>query len=332
MTQPKEITNKKVLVAGGAGFIGSHLCDQLIKKGLRVVCLDNFITGSKDNVAQLMENSNFLLVNADITKKLPDVISDEKVDYIFHLASPASPNVNSPISYINHPLETMDANSLGTRRLLRLAKEYKARFVFASSSEVYGDSKQHPQSEDYWGNVNPNGVRSCYDESKRFGEALTMIYVRKFKVDARIVRIFNTYGPRMNLLDGRAIVNFIVQAIKNKPITVYGKGKQTRSFCYVDDLVSGLQKLMFENDIEGEIVNLGNTEEQNILAFAEKIKRIIKSKSEIVFEPLPPDDPVQRQPNIAKAKKILDWQPKVSLSQGLEKTITDFKKRLEDEK
>ncbi len=222
MTKTTE-TEKKMktfLIAGGAGFIGSHLCEKLLKDGYRVFCIDNFSTGSRDNVNYLMENENFLLINADIIKRLPDALLEEKIDYIFHLASPASPNTNSPISYMNLPLETMDVNSIGTRRLLRLAKKKNARFVYASTSEIYGDPKEHPQTEKYWGNVNPRGSRSCYDESKRFGEALTMIYVRKFDADARIARIFNTYGPKMDMRDGRAIVNFTVQALKNEPMTV----------------------------------------------------------------------------------------------------------------
>ena len=319
------------LVAGGAGFIGSHLCENLVKAGQKVICVDNLISGSKDNVDQLMGEANFMLVNADITKRLPQILEDEKIDHIYHLASPASPNMESPISYMSLPLETMDANSIGTRRLLRLARKKQARFLFASTSEVYGDPKQHPQPEDYWGYVNPNGERSCYDESKRFGEALTMIYVRKFKVDARIARIFNTYGPRMDMRDGRAVVNFIVQALKGKPITVYGRGKQTRSFCYVDDLVAGLKKIMLAKDAAGEVFNVGNTDEYNMIDLAKKIKRMAKSKSKIVYRPLPPDDPSRRKPDLNKIKRQLRWQPKFTFTQGLEKTIKFFEQKLKDE-
>jgi nucleoside-diphosphate-sugar epimerase len=332
MDKPTEKSSKTCLIAGGAGFIGSHLCENLVKEGYRVICVDNFLTGSKENVDQLMEENNFLLVNADITKKLPEILNEEKIEYIFHLASPASPSLQSPISYMNLPLETMDANSIGTRRLLRMARKKQARFLFASTSEIYGDPKQHPQPEDYWGYVNPNGERSCYDESKRFGEALTMVYIRKFGVDGRIARIFNTYGPRMDPRDGRAVVNFVIQALKNEPITVYGRGKQTRSFCYVDDMVAGLKKIMFSDQAKGEVFNLGNTDEYSMIELAKKIKRMTKSSSKIVYEPLPPDDPSRRRPDLTKIKKTLGWKPKVSFNKGLEKTISFFAKQLENEK
>ncbi len=323
--------SKSCLVSGGAGFIGSHLCEDLIKKGYQVIVIDNFSSGLKSNVEKLMENSRFTLVNTDLTQKLPEVVKDAEIDYIFHLASPASPSKKSPISYLNHPLETMDVNSIGTRRLLRLARKKKAKFLLASTSEVYGDPKQHPQSEDYWGYVNPVGIRACYDEAKRFAETLTMVYHHRFEVDTRIVRIFNTYGPKMNPQDGRAIVNFCIQAIKNEPMTVYGKGKQTRSFCYVSDLVNGLKRAMFENDTNGEIINLGNPTEITILDLANKIKRAIKSKSKLIYSDLPADDPVKRKPDINKAKKLLKWQPKIKMSQGLDKTIAYFRKVIEDE-
>lgn len=331
MPSPIDQVHKKAIISGGAGFIGSHLCERLIKDGWRVVCVDNFITGSKDNVLSLMDNHNFLLVNADVTRKLPDVLTEDKVDYIFHLASPASPNELSPISYMNLPLETMDANSLGTRRLLRLAKKTGAKFLYASTSEVYGDPAIHPQPETYWGNVNPNGPRSCYDESKRFGEALTMVYSRKFKVDVRIVRIFNTYGPRMNLKDGRAIVNFIIQALKNEPITIYGDGLQTRSLCYVSDMVRGLKQAMLNEKTTGEVINLGNPDEYTILELAKKVKKAIKSTVKITYKDLPPDDPGKRKPDISQAKKLLNWQPKISFNEGLQKTIAYFKTKLENE-
>ncbi|MBU2052382.1 MAG: UDP-glucuronic acid decarboxylase family protein [Patescibacteria group bacterium] len=323
----------QVLVAGGAGFIGSHLCQSLLKDGFRVICLDNFLTGKKANVAPLLSQPKFLLINADISKPLPEVLSEEKIDYIFHLASPASPNASSPLSYMNLPLETMDANSIGTRRLLRLARKQKAKFLFASTSEVYGDPKEHPQPESYWGYVNPIGVRSCYDESKRFGEALTFVYIRRFKLNARIVRIFNTYGPRMDIKDGRAVANFIVQALTHEPLTIYGKGKQTRSFCFVDDLVIGLKKAMLTDTTKGQVINLGNPEEFSVLELAKKIKRATGSDSPIKIEAmeLPEDDPEKRRPDISRAKKLLNWQPKIRFSRGLKKTITYFQDKLAHE-
>lgn len=321
------------LVAGGAGFIGSHLCQSLLKDGHRVICLDNFLTGNKSNVAMFLNQPKFLLINADVSRPLPDVLVDEKVDYIFHLASPASPNSLSPLSYMNLPLETMDANSLGTRRLLRLARKHQAKFLYASTSEVYGDPKVHPQPESYWGFVNPAGRRSCYDEAKRFGEALTMVYIRRFKLNARIVRIFNTYGPRMDIKDGRAVANFIVQALKNEPITIYGKGKQTRSFCYVDDMVLGLKKAMFTDTANGQVINLGNPEEFTVLDLAKKIKRAAGSASPIKIEAqeLPEDDPEKRRPDISRAKTLLNWQPRVRFSQGVKKTIAYFQDKLSHE-
>ena len=323
----------QILVAGGAGFIGSHLCQSLLKDGYRVICVDNFLTGKKANVAPLLDHPKFLLVNADVSKPLPEALTEEKLDYIFHLASPASPNALSPLSYLNLPLETMDANSLGTRRLLRLARKHKAKFLFASTSEVYGDPQVHPQPETYWGYVNPAGIRSCYDEAKRFGEALTMVYIRRFKLNARIVRIFNTYGPRMDIKDGRAVANFIVQALTNQPITIYGQGKQTRSFCYVDDLVTGLKKALLTESSKGQIINLGNPEEFTVLDLAKKIKRATGSASVIKIEAreLPEDDPEKRRPDISRAKKLLGWQPKIKFSQGLKKTIAYFREKLANE-
>ena len=323
----------KVLVAGGAGFIGSHLCASLLKNDYKVICLDNFLTGKKANVENLLTNPKFLLVNADVTKSLPEAISEEKLDYIFHLASPASPNQLSHLSYMNLPLETIDANSIGTRRLLRLARKHRAKFLFASTYEVYGDPKEHPQKETYWGYVNPVGQRSCYDESKRFGEALTFVYIRRFKLDARIVRIFNTYGPKMDIKDGRAVANFIVQALTNQPLTIYGTGKQTRSFCYVDDLVEGLKKAMFIEATKGQVINLGNPDEFTVLELAKRIKKAAQSASPIVIEAkkLPADDPEKRRPDISRAKKLLDWQPKIKFSQGLKKTIAYFQDKLANE-
>jgi len=310
-----------VLVAGGAGFIGAHLCRSLLSDGYRVICVDNLVTGDKGNISDLQENENFSFLEKDITKPLDDI----KADFIFHLASPASPNKKSPKSYINLPLETLLANSLGTYNLLELAKKLKAKFLFASTSEVYGDPKVSPQSEDYFGNVNPNGVRSVYDESKRFGEAITMSYVRSAGLDARIIRIFNTYGPLMQKDDGRVVSNFINQAINNQPLTIYGDGKQTRSFCYVDDMVAGIKSAMFAENTKGEVANLGNPDEKTVKELAEITKKISGSSSEVVFESLPEDDPKMRRPDISKAKRLLNWEPKIGIEEGLIKTVQYFK-------
>ena len=317
------------LVAGGAGFIGSHLCDQLLADGYRVVCVDNLLTGSKKNIAHLLDREEFVFVEADITQEKTFVEQlVGKYDFIFHLASPASPNQNSAMSYMAYPVETMLVNSQGTYLLLELAKKGQAKFLFASTSEVYGDPHEHPQKETYWGNVNPNGIRSCYDESKRFGEAMTMTYVRNFDVNARMVRIFNTYGPRMDPEDGRAMVNFIVQGLKYEPFTVYGDGTQTRSFCYVSDLVEGIMRGMFTDAARGEVVNLGNPDEYTMIQLVEEICRKLGREKEIKHSPLPQDDPQRRQPDISKAKAMLAWEPKVGLGEGLEKTIAYFKDHL----
>ncbi len=318
---------QQVLVAGGAGFIGSNLCEGLINKGYKVICVDNLVTGDKKNIEHLLGNSSFEFINHDITEKAESSeFRVQSLDYIFHLASPASPNKKSPKSYINYPIETLLVNSLGTCNLLNLAKQNSARFLYASSSEVYGDPEVSPQSESYFGNVNPNGVRSVYDEGKRFGEAMTMAYVRKHNVDARIVRIFNTYGPKMQKDDGRVVSNFITQAISNNSITVYGDGKQTRSFCFIDDMVDGLQRALFIENTKGEVINLGNPNELKITELAEMIKKMVGGSSKIIFENLPEDDPKRRKPNIAKAKTLLQWEPHVSLKEGLATTIAYFKK------
>lgn len=309
---------EKVLVTGGAGFIGSHLCEELLKKGYQVVCLDNLVTGSEENIKDLKNNPNFEFIKADVTK---DTNPDLNVQYIFHLASPAS-----PADFDKIPEEIALTNSLGTLNVLKLAQKTKARVLIASTSEVYGDPKEHPQKETYWGNVNSFGPRSCYDESKRFGETLTYIYLQKHGIDARIVRIFNTYGPKMRKNDGRAVSNFINQALEGKEITIYGDGESTRSFCYVSDMVEGLIKLMFTEGLKGEVVNIGNPEEYKIIDLAKKIKDLIGSKSEIVFKPALPDDPQQRKPDITKAKKLLSWEPKVSVDEGLKKTIEFYRK------
>lgn len=312
-----------VLVTGGAGFIGSHLCKSLLNDNYKVICVDNFLTGDRDNLKDLIQNSAFTLIEHDAIKPIPDL---PFLDYIFHLASPASPNQKSPRSYVNYPIETLLVNSIGTYNLLELARRFKSKFLYASSSEIYGDPAISPQKEDYFGNVNPNGVRSVYDEGKRFGEALTMGFVRKYNLDARIIRIFNTYGPVMQVQDGRVVSNFINQAIKNDPITMYGKGSQTRSFCFIDDMVVGIKLAMFSSNARAKVLNLGNPDEKTVLDLANLIKRMTASSSEIIFEQLPVDDPKSRRPDISKAKKILGWEPKISTEDGLRKTIDYFRK------
>lgn len=308
------------LVAGGAGFIGSHLCSSLLEEEFSVYCIDNFVTGDRKNIQDLLNNSSFKFIEKDVTHPLD---LSERIDFVFHLASPASPSKTNPKSYIHMPIETLLVNSQGTQNLLEIARKNSAKFVFASSSEVYGDPTVSPQGEDYFGNVNPTGIRSVYDEGKRFGEALTMAYFRKFGLDVRIARIFNTYGPKMSD-DGRVIFNFLKQAKKNDPITVYGDGSQTRSLCFVDDMVLGLKKLMFTNEAKGEIINLGNPIEMTILEIANKILKLTGSGSKIVFEELPQDDPKKRKPDISKAKRILGWEPKVGVDEGIRRTIEYF--------
>jgi len=309
---------ESVLVTGGAGFIGSWLCESLVDE-YNVICIDNFITGKSDNISHLLKSKNFRLVKHDVIKPF---IYDGDIGYIFHLSSPAS-----PVDYQRFSIETMLANSLGTYNMLNLAKSKHARFLLASTSEVYGDPLKHPQKEEYWGNVNPVGPRSCYDESKRFAEALAMAYYKREKLDVRIARIFNTYGPRMRIDDGRVIPNFITQALHNKPITIYGDGKQTRSFCYISDMVDGLRKLMFSN-VEERIFNLGNPQEFTVLELANLVKKITQSCSKIVFVNLPEDDPSKRKPDISKAKKYLGWCPKVKLDAGLKNTVETFSKNV----
>ncbi len=310
----------RILVTGGAGFLGSHLCERLLSDGHEVLCLDNFFTGRKKNVAGMLKDPVFELVRHDIVH--PILL---EVDRIFHLACPAS-----PIHYQFNPVKTIKTNILGTLNMLGNAKRVKARILLASTSEVYGDPAVHPQKEDYWGHVNPIGIRSCYDEGKRVAETLMMDYHRQNRVDIKIVRIFNTYGPRMLADDGRVVSNFIVQALKGENITVYGKGSQTRSFCYVDDLVDGMVRMMNSEDFIGP-VNVGNPEEYTILDLAKKIIAMTESKSKIVYKPLPSDDPTQRQPDITLAKKILGWKPKVSVDEGLIRTIDYFRKELAQE-
>ena len=301
------------VVTGGAGFLGSHLCDYLLAKGHRVVCVDNLDTGSLQNVEHIQSGEDFLFINHDLTEPL---FLDEPVDYVFHFASPAS-----PIDYQRLPLHTLKVGSYGTHNMLGLAKFKRARFLLASSSEVYGDPQVHPQAETYWGNVNPIGPRGVYDEAKRYAEALVMAYHRQQGVDTAIARIFNTYGPRMRPYDGRAVPTFLRQALEQKPVTVFGDGSQTRSFCYVADLVRGLVALA-ESD-ENLPVNLGNPEEKTLLELAETVIRVTGSSSEIVFEALPIDDPQVRQPDITRARQALGWEPEVSLEDGLQRTIDD---------
>ena len=309
---------KRIIVTGGAGFIGSHLCERLLAEGNEVICLDNFFTGSKDNIKHLMHNPNFKLVEHDITKEF---FID--VDQIYNLACPAS-----PVHYQFNAIKTIKTSVLGVINMLGLAKRCNATILQASTSEIYGDPKVHPQTEDYWGNVNPIGIRSCYDEGKRCAETLMMDYHRQHGVNIRIIRIFNTYGPNMDANDGRVVSNFIVQALKGEDITVYGDGLQTRSFCYVDDLVDGMIKMM--NNSQGFIgpVNLGNPSEWTILDFAKMVIEMTGSKSKIIYEQLPSDDPTQRKPDLTLAKKELDWQPEINIKTGLEKTIEYFKSSL----
>ncbi|MFN7247110.1 MAG: UDP-glucuronic acid decarboxylase family protein [Microcystis sp.] len=306
----------RILVTGGAGFIGSHLIDRLMEQGHEVICLDNFYTGARRNIVKWLGNPYFELIRHDITEPIR-----LEVDQIYHLACPAS-----PIHYQYNPVKTIKTNVLGTMYMLGLAKRVKARFLLASTSEVYGDPDVHPQTEEYRGNVNCIGPRSCYDEGKRVAETLAFEYYREHKVDIRVARIFNTYGPRMLENDGRVVSNFVVQALRGQPLTVYGQGSQTRSFCYVSDLVEGLMRLM-NGDFIGP-VNLGNPDEYTILELAQVIQGMINPEAELVYQPLPEDDPKQRQPDITRAKTYLDWSPTIPLSQGLKMTIEDFRSRL----
>ncbi|MEM7793279.1 MAG: UDP-glucuronic acid decarboxylase family protein [Cyanobacteria bacterium P01_C01_bin.118] len=309
----------RILVTGGAGFIGSHLIDRLMEASHEVICLDNFYTGRKQNVLQWLNHPNFELVRHDVTEPIR-----MEVDQIYHLACPAS-----PVHYQYNPVKTIKTNVMGTLNMLGLAKRVKARFFLASTSEVYGDPEVHPQPEEYRGSVNPIGIRSCYDEGKRVAETLAFDYHRQNDVDIRVVRIFNTYGPRMLENDGRVVSNFIVQALQGVPLTVYGDGSQTRSFCYVSDLVEGFIRLM-NGDYIGPI-NIGNPGEYTILELAQSIQKMVNPDTELKYEPLPQDDPRRRQPDITKAKTMLDWEPMIPLSKGLELTISDFKARLEAE-
>lgn len=307
---------KIVAITGGAGFLGSHLCDRFIQEGYRVYAVDNLITGSLDNIQHLKKNKDFRFIKHDISKQ---IAVSGPVDYVLHFASPAS-----PVDYLKYPIQTMKVGALGSHNALGLAKLKKARYMIASTSEVYGDPQIHPQREDYWGHVNPIGPRGVYDEAKRFAEAITMAYHRYHKVNTCIIRIFNTYGPRMRINDGRVVPNFIYQMLNNKPLTVYGSGNQTRSFCYYSDLVEGIYRLLHSN--LHYPVNIGNPREFTILQFAKMMLRLSGARSKIIYKPLPTDDPKQRRPDISLAKAKLRWQPKVELQEGLKETIEWFKK------
>lgn len=305
----------KIVITGGAGFIGSNLAARLIAEGHTVLCVDNLLTGSVENIAHLQEHPRFTFIEHDVTQPFPF-----EAEAIFHLASPAS-----PVGYLDHPIETILVNSQGTYQMLEAAKKQHAMFLISSTSEIYGDPLVHPQTEDYWGNVNPIGPRACYDESKRLGETLTMEYYRQFQVNTRIVRIFNTYGPNSQADDGRMIPNFITQAIKNEPLTIYGDGTITRSICYVSDLVDGLIRAMFQPETAGEVFNLGNPEEHTVLEFAQKIIQLCNASSTIQFESSRIDDPERRRPNITKAQEELGWRVNVGVEDGLRRTIEWFR-------
>lgn len=307
----------RAVVTGGAGFLGSHLCQKLMDEGIEVVCIDNLLTGTLENVEHLFGKNGFTFVKYDVTNYLH---VPGPVDFVLHFASPAS-----PIDYLELPIQTLKVGSLGTHKALGLAKAKGARFLLASTSEVYGDPLVHPQAEEYWGNVNPVGPRGVYDEAKRFAEALTMAYHRYHRLSTRIVRIFNTYGPRMRRNDGRVVPSFICQALRGKPLTVFGDGSQTRSFCYVDDLVEGVVRVLFSDIVEP--INLGNPQEMTVLEFANLIKELTGSKSPLEFRPLPVDDPKVRQPDITKARVFLGWEPKVPLQEGLQRTIEYFRRK-----
>lgn len=315
----------RILITGAAGFLGSHLCERLLSEQHEVVGMDNFITGNPDNLAHLTGNPRFSFIRHDVSNF---IFVPGKLDAVLHFASPASPNPNSPLGYVNLPIQTMKAGALGTHNSLGVARAQQARFLLASTSEIYGDPLEHPQSESYWGHVDPIGARSVYDEAKRFAEALTMAYHRYHGIDTRIVRIFNTFGPRMHLDDGRVVPNFLQQALKRQPLTIYGDGMQTRSFCYVDDLVDGIVRLLYSE--EHQPVNIGNPVETTILEFAETINRLVENEAGVVYKPglRLGSDPQRRRPDITRAKQILDWEPKINLEEGLMKTIPYFRKKM----
>jgi dTDP-glucose 4,6-dehydratase len=313
-TTKKKASQPVSVVTGAAGFLGSHLADYLLAQGHRVIGIDNFVTGSVDNISHLSGNQNFKFIQQDVTEF---IFLHDEVHYVWHFASPAS-----PIDYLELPIQTLKVGSLGTHKALGLAKHKGARFLLASTSEIYGDPLVHPQTEEYWGNVNTIGPRGCYDEAKRFAEALTMAYYREHKVEIRIVRIFNTYGPRMRLHDGRVVPAFLTQALAGKPITIFGDGSQTRSFCYCSDLIEGIFRLMMSNTPSP--VNIGNPHEMTMIQFADAVKKAVGSRSKLIFKPLPQDDPKQRKPDISRARSLLKWEPKVNLDLGLSMTINYF--------
>jgi dTDP-glucose 4,6-dehydratase len=317
-TSSKQSAQPTSVVTGAAGFLGSHLVDLLLARGHKVIGIDNFVTGRVDNISHLGGKGNFKFIEQDVTEF---IFLDVPVNYVWHFASPAS-----PVDYLDLPIQTLKVGSLGTHKALGLAKNKRARFLLASTSEIYGDPLVHPQTEEYWGNVNPIGPRGCYDEAKRFAEAMTMAYHKEHRVETRIVRIFNTYGPRMRLHDGRVVPAFISQALKNKPLTVFGQGQQTRSFCYVSDLIEGIYRLMLSG--YDRPMNIGNPAEMTVLEFAKAIIGATGSRSRIAFRPLPQDDPKQRQPDITKARQILGWEPKVGLAEGLVKTLEYFRAKV----
>lgn len=310
------VSMQTAVVTGGAGFIGSHLCDALLARGYKVICVDNLLTGRAENLEVAKKSANFQFVNQDVIRGLPEM---GKIDFIYHLASPAS-----VVDYQKYPKETALVNSLGTMNVLDTARKLGARVLFASTSEIYGDPKEHPQKESYWGNVNPNGLRACYDEAKRFGEMMCMLYFREHKLDTRVVRIFNTYGPRMRPTDGRVVSNFINQALKGDALTIYGEGNQTRSYCFVSDLVEGLLKIMNAPGKAGEVYNLGNPGEFTVQELAEMVRDLINPKLGFIYKELPGDDPTRRRPDIEKIKRDLGWEPKVSLEEGLKMMIKSF--------
>jgi len=309
--------SKRILVTGGAGFLGSHLCDRLIRDGHEVICFDNFFTGSRTNVGHLLDSRRFELVRGDVNER-----TVMEVDEVYHLACPAS-----PIHYQRNPVRTIRTCVMGTLHMLELCREVSARLLIASTSEVYGDPTVHPQPETYWGNVNPIGPRACYDEGKRCAEAVAISFARQFSVPVRIARIFNTYGPRMHFNDGRVISNFVVQALRGEPITVYGDGSQTRSFCYVSDLIEGFIRLM-DSPLESMPINLGNPDEYTIIEMAHKVTELVGNGESVEYRPLPQDDPVRRKPDISRAREQLDWAPQIALEQGLRSTIDDFRQRM----
>ena len=315
----------RILITGAAGFLGSNICDRLLAEGHQVIGMDNFITGSPDNLAHLAGDQNYSFIRHDVSNF---IFVPGELNAVMHFASPASPNPNSPFGYLNLPIQTLKAGALGTHNTLGVARAFNTRYILASTSEIYGDPLEHPQTEEYWGHVSPIGPRSVYDEAKRFAEALTMAYHRFHNVDTRIVRIFNTYGPRMHLDDGRVVPNFLQQALNGQPLTVYGDGSQSRSFCYVDDLVEGIYRLLLSD--EHQPVNIGNTVETTMLEFAKTINELTGNKAGIIYkdDARGEGDPQRRQPDISRAKAILNWEPKISLEEGLMKTIPYFKEKM----